>query len=227
MSRSVLELVNACKPRSGGIFVAQCVSAGNEINMRNKASRGAATSPSSKIADPKWFVPDYSARKQGRPFSRDTLPNAVNETMPPLRGSHSFSSRSLSPSADGRVAQLVPRAYAGTFRDPCRGRLSLLIRFRWRRAKGACHRLPSGTPPACSLCERAVVDYESNQSWATRPDALGYVDAAAPRLSRSPDSLRSRFLFLRRAPRRPRLGMTGLLADLAGPRHQRRPEAVS
>jgi hypothetical protein len=33
--------------------------------------------------------------------------------------------KSIGPNAQGRVAQLALRACAGTFRDPCRGRLSL------------------------------------------------------------------------------------------------------
>jgi ribosomal protein L15E len=57
-TRNQKELLDACEPRSGDISVAQRVSAGNEIAMKNKASRGAATSPWKKIAEPKSFVFD-------------------------------------------------------------------------------------------------------------------------------------------------------------------------
>ena len=55
----------------------------------------------------------------------------------------------LLPTRSARVCRDLPR--------PLPGSTVIAVRFRWRRAGGACHRLISGTPSARSLCRRVGV----------------------------------------------------------------------
>jgi hypothetical protein len=73
-------------------------------------------------------------------------------------------SRACCPTRSARICGDLPR--------PPPGSTVLAARFRWRRAKGACHRLISGTPPACSLCGRVVV-IPVKPALGNRPSRVG------------------------------------------------------
>jgi hypothetical protein len=74
------------------------------------------------------------------------------------------------------LTRLLPNslrvACAGTLPRPLPGSTVLAVRFRWRRAKGACHRLIFGTPSACSLCGRVVV-IPVKPALVNRPSRVG------------------------------------------------------
>ncbi len=125
------------------------------IAYKKGVSRGAATSP--PLPNPASFC----ARKAISSFERririerrwaQRLPHG-NAAAPRLA---LFFMAISFPALTGLLPNSL-RALCGDLPRPLPGSTVLAARFRWRRAKGACHRLPSGTPPACSLCGRVVV----------------------------------------------------------------------
>jgi hypothetical protein len=90
--------------------------------------------------------------------------------MPPLRGLI-FVRNPISHALTGRVSQLVPRSYAGTVRDPCRGRLSLPFGSGGVAPK-ALATADFRHASACPLCGRAVV-IPVKPAFGNRPDRRG------------------------------------------------------
>ena len=81
--------------------------------------------------------------------------------------------RATTGSGDHHVA---PRQGCRTVRDPCRGRTSMRMLTGGGAPRGAYHRLPYGTPSACSATRdrsRSFADHPSVAAWRVRGRALG------------------------------------------------------
>jgi hypothetical protein len=114
---------------------------------------------------------EMRVRQRVQTPQRDASDRNETAAIPPRSGGISIAQRvgACCPTRSARMSRDLPR--------PLPGSTLVAVRFRWRRAKGACHRLISGTPSACSLCGRVVV-IPVKPTLGNRPVSAGTSESA-------------------------------------------------